>query len=68
MVVVMKKLVIGLILVIIMLSPVYSVSGFAITYGETTYANADFKNSMNDCFVVNCLTMCLAIRKPANKS
>jgi len=50
MVVVMKKLVLGLILVIMMLSPVYSVSGFAITYGETTYANSDFKNSMNSYF------------------
>lgn len=50
MVVVMKKLALGLILVIMMLSPVYSVSGFAITYGETTYANADWKNSMNSYF------------------
>jgi len=46
----MKKFAIGLILVIMMLSPVYSVSGFAITYGETTYANADWKNSMNSYF------------------
>ncbi len=47
---VMKKFAIGLILVIMMLSPVYSVSGFAVTYGETTYANADWKNSMNSYF------------------
>jgi uncharacterized protein YpuA (DUF1002 family) len=46
----MKKLALGLILVIMILSPVYSVSGFAITYGETTYANADWKNSMNSYF------------------
>jgi len=46
----MKKFAIGLILVIMMLSPVYSVSGFAITYGETTYANEDWKNSMNSYF------------------
>ncbi len=46
----MKKFAIGLILVIMMLSPVYSVYGFAVTYGETTYANADWKNSMNSYF------------------
>ncbi len=46
----MKKLLIGLILIIIMLSPVYSASGFAVTYGETTYANANLKNSMNSYF------------------
>jgi uncharacterized protein YpuA (DUF1002 family) len=46
----MKKLAIGLILLIMILSPVYSVSGFAITYGETTYANADWKSSMNSYF------------------
>ena len=46
----MKKLALGLILVIMILSPVYSVSGFAITYGETTYANADWKSSMNSYF------------------
>jgi uncharacterized protein YpuA (DUF1002 family) len=49
-VVLMKKFAIGLILVIMMLSPVYSVYGFAVTYGETTYANADWKNSMNSYF------------------
>jgi uncharacterized protein YpuA (DUF1002 family) len=46
----MKKLLIGLILVIIMLSPVYSASGFAVTYGETTYANSNMKNTMNNYF------------------
>ena len=46
----MKKFVIGLILVIMMLSPVYSASGFAVTYGETTYGNSDWKNSMNTYF------------------
>ena len=50
MVSIMKKLLIGLILIIIMLSPVYSASGFAVTYGETTYANANLKNSMNSYF------------------
>ncbi len=47
---IMKKLAIGLILIIMMLSPVYSVSGFAITYGEATYVNSDWKNSMNSYF------------------
>jgi uncharacterized protein YpuA (DUF1002 family) len=46
----MKKLLIGLILIIIMLSPVYSASGFAVTYGETTYANANMKNTVNSYF------------------
>ncbi len=46
----MKKLLIGLILIIIMLSPVYSASGFAVTYGETTYANSNLKNTVNSYF------------------
>ncbi len=50
MVVVMKKWAVGLILVLMVLSPIYGVSGFAITYGETTYANSDWKNSMNSYF------------------
>ena len=50
MVIVMKKLALGLILIIMIISPIYGVSGFAITYGETTYANADWKNSMNTYF------------------
>jgi uncharacterized protein YpuA (DUF1002 family) len=49
-VIVMKKFLIGLILIIIMLSPVYSASGFAVTYGETTYANANLKTTMNSYF------------------
>jgi uncharacterized protein YpuA (DUF1002 family) len=47
---VMKKFIIGLILIIIMLSPVYSASGFAVTYGETTYANANLKTTMDSYF------------------
>jgi uncharacterized protein YpuA (DUF1002 family) len=47
---IMKKLALGVILVIMILSPIYGVSGFAITYGETTYANSDMKNSMNSYF------------------
>ncbi len=50
MVIVMKKLAVGLILVLMVLSPIYGISGFAITYGETTYANTDWKNSMNSYF------------------
>lgn len=50
MVVVMKRLVIGIIVTLMIISPIYAVSGFAITYGETTYANADWKNSMNTYF------------------
>jgi len=46
----MKKLLIGLFLIIIMLSPVYSASGFAVTYGETTYGNANLKNTVNTYF------------------
>lgn len=50
MVVVMKRLIIGIIMTLMIISPIYGVSGFAITYGETTYANADWKNSMNTYF------------------
>ncbi len=32
------------------LSPIYGATGFAITYGETTYSNSDWKNSMNAYF------------------
>lgn len=46
----MKRLVIGIIVTLMIISPIYAVSGFAITYGETTYANADWKNSMNTYF------------------
>lgn len=46
----MKKLLIGLILVLITLSPIYAVSGFAVTYGETTYGNSAWKNSVNNYF------------------
>jgi uncharacterized protein YpuA (DUF1002 family) len=47
---VMKKFLVGLIFVLMMLGPIYGASGFAITYGETTYANSDWKNSMNSYF------------------
>jgi len=46
----MKKLTIGLLLILVVASPIYGASGFAITFGETTYANAAWKNSMMDYF------------------
>jgi uncharacterized protein YpuA (DUF1002 family) len=50
MVIDMKRLIVGLIVILMVLSPIYATSGFAVTYGETTYANADWKNSMNSYF------------------
>ena len=46
----MKKFLVGVIFVLMVLSPIYGATGFAITYGETTYANSDWKNSMNTYF------------------
>lgn len=46
----MKKLALVLILIIMVIAPIYGVSGFAITYGETTYTNANWKNPMNNYF------------------
>lgn len=46
----MKKYLVGLIVVLMVLSPIYAVSGFAITYGETTYTNSNWKNSMDTYF------------------
>ncbi|HHT19223.1 MAG: DUF1002 domain-containing protein [Euryarchaeota archaeon] len=52
----MKKLLLAIIVTIIVLSPVYSAStnswgsGFAITYGETTYNNPSYKNSVVNYF------------------
>jgi uncharacterized protein YpuA (DUF1002 family) len=39
-----------LIILVVALSPVYSAQGLAITYGETTYSNQAYKNSMYDYF------------------
>jgi uncharacterized protein YpuA (DUF1002 family) len=46
----MKKYLVGFIFVLMILSPIYAVSGFAITYGETTYGNSNWKNSMDTYF------------------
>ncbi|MDD3985206.1 MAG: DUF1002 domain-containing protein [Methanobacterium sp.] len=46
----MKKLALILIVIMMVITPIYGVSGFAITYGETTYTNANWKNPMNIYF------------------
>lgn len=46
----MKKVLIGLIVLIAVLSPIYAVSGFAVTYGEATYQNSAWTNSVNSYF------------------
>ena len=46
----MKKLIVGILLFLITVGPVYGASGFAITFGETTYANSQWKSSTLDYF------------------
>jgi len=46
----MKKLIVGILLILIALNHVYGASGFAITFGETTYANPQWKSSTLDYF------------------
>jgi|GEM_PF-245692 len=46
----MKKLLVGLILILVSLSPIYATSGFAVTYGEATYSNTAWKNSVTTYF------------------
>jgi uncharacterized protein YpuA (DUF1002 family) len=46
----MKRILLLVITLIIILSPVYSVQGLAITYGETTYANQNWKDTMYNYF------------------
>ena len=46
----MKKLIVGILLLFMTLSPIYGASGFAITYGETTYANPQWKSTTLDYF------------------
>ncbi len=46
----MKKYLVGFIFVLMILSPIYAATGFAITYGETTYGNSNWKNSMDTYF------------------
>lgn len=55
----MKKLLLAIIIAIIVLSPIYSAStnssatGFAITYGEATYNNPSYKNTVINYFKSN---------------
>lgn len=55
----MKKLLLAIIIAIIVLSPIYSAStnssatGFAITYGEETYNNPSYKNTVINYFKSN---------------
>ncbi|MGB9937747.1 MAG: DUF1002 domain-containing protein [Methanobacterium sp.] len=46
----MKKIIVGVLLLLMTLSPIYGASGFAITFGETTYANQGWKSSTLDYF------------------
>lgn len=46
----MKKLIVGIIIVLMALSPIYGASGFAITLGQTTYANPQLKSTTMDYF------------------
>jgi uncharacterized protein YpuA (DUF1002 family) len=48
----MKRLLLALIVLMFLISPIYSASssGFAITYGETTYNNPSYKSSVLNYF------------------
>jgi uncharacterized protein YpuA (DUF1002 family) len=46
----MRRLWLMLIIIAVALSPVYSAQGLAITYGETTYSNQAYKDSMYNYF------------------
>ncbi len=46
----MKKLMIGIFIILMALSPIYGASGFAITIGETTNDNSMWKSSVMDYF------------------
>ena len=46
----MKKLIVGIIIVLMALSPIYGASGFAITLGQTTYTNPQLKSTTMDYF------------------
>jgi uncharacterized protein YpuA (DUF1002 family) len=46
----MKKLIVGCLLLLMALSPIYGASGFAVTLGETTYNNPQWKSSTLDYF------------------
>ncbi len=49
----MKKLMVGVIVLLMALSPIYGVSGIAITFGEATYANPQWKSSVLEYFQSN---------------
>lgn len=46
----MKKIIIGILVIFMALSPIYSASGFVITLGEATDANSAWKNSVMNYF------------------
>lgn len=46
----MKKYIIGLIIVLMLITPLYAASGFSITIGEATNNNAAYKSSMLSYF------------------
>jgi uncharacterized protein YpuA (DUF1002 family) len=46
----MKKYIIGLIMVLMLITPLYAASGFSITIGEATNNNAAYKSSMLSYF------------------
>lgn len=46
----MKKYMAGFLLVLVLIAPIYAVSGFSITLGEATNNNAAYKNSMLNYF------------------
>jgi uncharacterized protein YpuA (DUF1002 family) len=46
----MKKIIIGILVILMALSPIYSASGFVITLGEATDANSAWKNSVMNYF------------------
>lgn len=49
----MKRLLIGIIVILMALSPIYAASGFVITLGEATDANSAWKNSVLSYFQSN---------------
>ncbi len=46
----MKKLIVGILLLLMTVSPIYGASGFAITIGETTNENSQWKSSVMGYF------------------
>ncbi|MGC9517245.1 MAG: DUF1002 domain-containing protein [Methanomicrobiales archaeon] len=46
----MKKWIVVLLIILTLVAPIYAVSGFAITYGEATNANSQWKNSVINYF------------------